>query len=70
MKQVSKSIFLSSYQDFIVSFDNLCFSDCFFLTINKKKQDILLDKLQGENSMKRLIKGSKILGNLGNDDVF
>jgi ribonucleoside-diphosphate reductase alpha chain len=38
MKQVSKSIFLSSYQDLIVFFDNLCFSDCFFLLIDKKKQ--------------------------------
>lgn len=33
-----------------------------FTTIGKKKQEILLTKLQGENSIKRLIKGNKLLG--------
>jgi hypothetical protein len=31
-------------------------------TIGKKKQEALLNKLQGHDSAKRLIKGSKILG--------
>lgn len=35
-------------------------------TIDKKKQQELLNKLQGENSIRRLIKGNKIL--LNGDD--
>jgi ribonucleoside-diphosphate reductase alpha chain len=40
MKQINKSFFLSSYQDFLLDFDNLAFIDCFFLDKNKKKQSL------------------------------